>query len=297
MDIPQLRYVVALSQELHFLRAAKRAHVSQPSLSQALKKLEVELGVPLFERSPKGVQPTAEGKKFLPFAIAALDNLQTATRELQELRREIMGTLRIGVIPTICPYLMPEVIRDLKRSAPKLVLELSEETTSVLLSQIKDGTLDLGILALPVAEKGLAERVFYREPLYLAVSKNHPLATRKTVTSKDITAQKVLVLKEGHCFGRQMLDFCNISRETDQVIFQGSSLTSVIRLAALGEGITLVPKMASLIESAPGIRFIPFSSKQPFREIGVTWRLTAPLNRAAHFLIETVEKILKQQPA
>lgn len=294
MDIQQLRYMVALSQELHFQRAAEKAHVAQPSLSQAIKKLESELGVLLFERSPQGVRLTPEGKKFLSVSLAVLDHLQKVTEELREKESGINGTIRIGVIPTICPYLMPRVITHLKKTAPRLQLELSEETTSILVDQIKEGKLDLGVLALPVGEKGLAEKTLVREPFYLAVSKNHPLAGRKRITRKDILSEKILVLKEGHCFGHQTLEFCKMSRQDTQVIFQGSSLTSVMKLAALGEGVTFAPEIAAHPEDFPDLKFIPFAPPAPSREIGMIWRLSAPLNKAERFLMETVEKILKQ---
>lgn len=294
MDIQQLRYMVALARELHFQRAAQKSHVTQPSLSQAIKKLESELGVLLFERSPKAVRLTAEGKTFLATALAVLEQLQRAAEELREMSHEICGTLRIGVIPTICPYLMPKVITQLKKAAPRLTLELSEETTSILVEQIREGKLDLGVLALPIAEKGLAEKVLSREPFYLAVSKRHPLAAQRTVTRKDILNEKVLVLQEGHCLGHQTLEFCKISRQDTQVIFQGSSLTSVMKLAALGEGVTFVPEMAVSPKDFPGLKFIPFSPKPPSREIGMVWRLSASFNKAEHVLSGVIEQALKQ---
>ena len=227
-------------------------------------------------------------------SLEVLDHLQKAADELKEMGHEVNGTIRIGVIPTICPYLMPKVITHLKKTAPQLTLELSEETTSILVDQIKEGKLDLGVLVLPIAEKGLAEKVLHREPFYLAVSRDHPLAFRKTVAQKDITGEKVLVLKEGHCFGHQTLEFCKMSRQDAQVIFQGSSLTSVMKLAALGEGITFVPEMAAHPRDFPDLKFIPFSPKPPSREIGIIWRLSAPFNKAEHFLSEVIERTLKQ---
>ena len=294
MDIQQLRYMVALAQELHFQRAAQKTHVAQPSLSQAIKKLESELGVPLFERSPRKVRLTAEGEKFLSVSLTVLGHLQKVTEEFREMSQEVRGTLRVGVIPTICPYLMPRVITQLKKTAPHLTLELSEETTSILVEQIKEGKLDLGVLALPVAEKGLAEKALHREVFYLAVARNHPLAARRTVSRKDIVNEKILVLKEGHCFGHQILEFCKMSRQDTQVIFQGSSLTSVMKLAALGEGITLVPEMAVHPKDFPDLKFIPFAPPPPSREIGILWRLSASFNKAEHFLAGIIEQTLKQ---
>lgn len=293
MEMAQLRYMAALAQELHFRRAAQKSHVTQPTLSQSIQKLEKELGVPLFERSARGVRLTPEGKKFLSSAVNALDHLDKTARELQESSREAAGTVRIGVLPTVCPYLMPQVITRLEKTAPRIKLELSEETTSILVEQIKNGTLDLGIAALPVNEKGLVEKVLWREPFYLAVARDHPLVGKKAVTQKEMMKEKVLVLEEGRCFGQQALEFCGTKRQDAQVVFQGSSLTSVMKLAALGEGVALVPQMALPQKGAADLRFIPFAPKPPFRELGVLWRLSVPLAKAGRALIEAIEQTLK----
>ncbi|HOW58580.1 MAG TPA: hydrogen peroxide-inducible genes activator [Candidatus Omnitrophota bacterium] len=295
MDIQQLRYVVALSQELHFQRAAQKVHVTQPTLSQGVQNLEKELGAVLFERSSHKVQITAAGKKFLTHAVSALDQIQKGVLEIRKDTEDINETVRLGVIPTICPYLMPKVILQLKKTAPHLVLELFEETTSVLLDFLKSGKLDLGILALPVKDRGIVGQGLATEPFYLAMTKRHRLAAKEKVTRSDLANEKMLILQEGHCFGQQTLDFCKIKRKDQQVIFQGSSLTSVLQLAAVGEGVTFVPEMAVAFERSAGLVYVPFASPQPKREIGVVWRLTEPLFQAQHFLMETVRQILNEK--
>ncbi len=293
MDIQQLRYVVALSQELHFQRAAQKVNVTQPTLSQQVKKLEDELGAPLFERSPQKVVMTSQGKKFIPHAIFILDRLKKSIHEIKdESKGEVKGTVSVSAIPTICPYLMPQVITRIKKEAPGLVIELYEETTETTLELLKNGKIDLGVLALPITDRGIASLSFGSEAFYLALSKKHPLASKKKVSVRDVTKEKLLILQEGHCFSQQALDFCKLSRKDSHVIFQGSSLSSVMKLSQSNEGITFIPKMALDSYSSPSLKYIPFNSPEPTRELGVIWRLTAPLNRAQRFLMDTIEKTL-----
>lgn len=288
MDIQQLRYVVALGRELHFSRAAQSLRVTQPTLSQQVKKLEEELGKPLFERSPHQVKLTAAGKKFLPYAVSILEQMQKAAGEVHEETGVVSGVIQLGVIPTICPYLMPAVVMELAEKFPKLKLEIYEETTSMLLGNLKDGKLDMGILALPVQDKSLAARRVGNDPFYLAVAKNHPWAKKKTVDRKEIMKEKLLILQEGHCFGQQSLDFCKLSRRDPQVSFQGSSLTSVMALAAAGRGVTFVPRLA-MKYAAADLKFIPLDAgEQSSREIGIIWRMSSPLDPARRALIDTV---------
>ena len=291
MELHQLRYFLELSRELHFQKAAEKAHVTQPTLSQQIKKLEDELGLPLFERSPRNVRLTAAGKKFLPHVIEALERIEHGVSGLREEAGEISGLIRIAAIPTIAPYLLPGVISKIKKSAPKLVLEIYEETTSVLVEHLKEAKFEIGVLSLPIQDSGIVCRPLGKEPFYLAVSKDHPLAKRKTVSRSDIVKEKLLILQEGHCFSDQTLEFCNLSRKNEQIRFQGSSLSSVMRLVGAGEGITFVPKMAVEPHLYPELCFIPFGGHPPVREIGLAWRVTIPLTKAHNFVIDSFGKI------
>lgn len=295
MELQQLRYFVALARELHFQRAAARVHVSQPTLSQQLRKLEKELGAPLLERSPHQVRLTASGEKFLPHALAVLDALEKGTQVLRQNSGEPAGILKISAIPTMGPYLLPQLIRRARRQAPRLTLELYEETTSLLLQSLKDGKRDLGILSTPVEESGIVTRTLGEEPFWLALPKSHHLAEKRKIRMKELSRERMLILQEGHCFGNQALDYCKRSREDSQVVFQGSSLLSVMKLADSGEGVTLVPKMAVRASEFPGLRFIPFTDPQPHRDIAAAWRVTAPLSAAHHFVMDAIEEILKTE--
>lgn len=287
MDLQQLRYVVAVYHERHFGRAADRVHISQPTLSQQIKKLERELGAALFERSPRGVSVTPAGEKFLPRALAVLETLEKAVGELGADAKEVRGLLRVAAIPTVGAYLLPGVVARLRKTAPRLSLELHDLTTSLLLEHLKQGRVDIGVLATDVNERGLVGRTVGREPFYLAAEKSHPLARRNRVSLKEVMREKLLILQEGHCFRNQALAYCRLEAQDPRVVFQGSSLTSVMRMAAAKEGVTLVPRMAA--EAHGALKFIRFAPPEPARDIVVAWRVTTPLGRAHDLLIAAVE--------
>jgi LysR family transcriptional regulator, hydrogen peroxide-inducible genes activator len=287
MNLQELRYFVGLSQELHFNRAAAKSNVTQPTLSQAIMNLEKELGVPLFERSPRRVSLTPEGRKFLPHAVAVLDELRRAKEEAREPSGEIRGSVRVGVIPTLCAYLMPEIILRAHKEAPKLTIALFELTTSVLLQYLKENRIDMGLLSLPVKDRGISALPVGKDPFYLAVRAGHRLASKKSVTLKDIAGERMLVLQEGHCFGDQTLEFCRIGRQSPEVIFEGDSLASVLKLVESGYGITPVPGLA--VEPRSRLKFVPFAKPAPSRELAVVWRVTSSLNRAQKFLMQAIK--------
>jgi LysR family hydrogen peroxide-inducible transcriptional activator len=190
---------------------------------------------------------------------------------------------------------MPKVILRLKKEAPHLAIELYEETTSVLLDFLKNGRLDLGLLALPVKDRGIVEQRLASEPFYLAVARRHRLASQKIVTRADLKGEKLLILREGHCFGQQVLDFCKLQRKDEQVVFQGSSLASVLRLAAAGEGVTFAPEMAMDGGRDPGLVYLPFAPVPPKRAIGMAWRVSEPLFWGQRSLIEIVRRTLNEK--
>jgi len=294
MEIHQLRYIVALFQERNFLRAAKRVNITQPTLSHQIKKLEQEVGTPLFERSSRGVRLTPAGEKFIPYAMTALDQLTKGLTKIQEDAKDISGKVAIGVIPTISPYLLPEVLVKLRRAAPLLSLEFYEETTSSLLESLKAAKFDIGILSIPIHDAGIVSRSLGKEDFYLAVSKKNPLSKKRQVNTKDIKGERLLILQEGHCFSNQTLEYCKLLREDAQILFQGSSLTSVMKLAAAGEGVTFVPQMAVSKQENPNLAFIPFTTPRPTREIGIVWRVTAPLTLPHRFLIDIITETFKK---
>lgn len=191
--------------------------------------------------------------------------------------------------------MLPQAIRSLKKEAPLVRLEIYEETTSVLLSHLKEGKIDLGILALPVDASGAVTKPVAREDFWLAVGKSHPLAARKKASVAAIKSEKLLILQEGHCFAEQALEYCRRSRDDDQVIFQGSSLLSVLKLAAGGDGITFVPRMAVEPRVYPELVFLPFQDPKPYREIGFIWRVSAPLTRACRAVMDAADRAIRDR--
>lgn len=295
MDLQQLRYLLALAKELNFQKAARSVGISQPTLSQQLKKLEDELGSPLFERSPHSVKLTQAGEKFLPRAQAALESLKTGVEELQENEKNFQGKVKLGFIPTVGPYLLPTVIQEIRKKAPQIKLELFEETTSVLISSLKEGKFDIALLALPVDDSSLACKSFGSEEFYVAVSKKNPLSRKKEFNLKDIQESSLLMLKEGHCFREQALDFCKRYGRHPQVAFEGSSLVSVMNLVTSGNDITFVPSIVIQNSGVSGLSFIPLQKPKPMRELGVAWRMTMLLNRAQTFVVESLQRSFKNQ--
>lgn len=292
MDLQQLRYVAALAQERHFQKAARSLGVTQPTLSQQVKKLEDELGEALFERSSRHVALTPAGERFLPYVLSSLDAIKVGVETLRSGGGDVAGPIRVGFLPTIGPYLIPGMMKRLKQHAPGLKVELHEETAPRLASRVREGRLDLAVLSLPFREAGLATRALGSEALLLAVAKDHALAKGKTVAPKSLDGERLLVLQEGHCFRNQSLAFCKGVKTQPQVVFQGSGLASVLRMAAAGEGITLVPKMAAEGRSNPDVKFLPFTGVQPTRDIGVAWRSSASLTQKEHLIMREVENLL-----
>jgi LysR family hydrogen peroxide-inducible transcriptional activator len=276
MELQAIRYCVILAQTLNFRKAAEQANVTQPALSQRIKNLEEELGVRLFERTPHRVALTEAGHRFLPRALAILDQIRLAKDEAKSGIKEPTGTIRVGVIPTICPYLMPQVIQWLKGKYPRLTLWIEEEITSVLIQHLKRGDLDMGILSLPIKEPNLVCLRFAEEPIRMVVGRRHRLANVRKVHLKDLSNEKFLVLQEGHCFRNQTLAYCKRQPDDPNIVFQGASLHSVIELAACGIGIAFIPKMAISEVPKDRVKILRFSDPEPTRQLGMVWRVSAP---------------------
>lgn len=295
MDLQQLKYILAVAEELHFNKAAKKVGISQPTLSMQIQKLEKELGEFLFERTNKSVKLTEAGEQFIPYARSALDTLKSGVEELKNRKDEISGTIKVGFIPTIGPYLLPKVLQQIKRKAPKLKIILHEDTTSIMLDQLKNGTYDLGLLALPIDEPQLVSQNLGHEEFFLAVSKKHPLSQKNAVQVQHLEQVDLLMLQEGHCFRDQALDFCASHQQNPRIIFEGSSLESVMNLIVTEEAATLVPAMALPYNSNSKLKFIPFKNPKPKREIGLLWRLMMPLSPSQKFFIHLLQDTLNNK--
>ena len=286
VSLRQLQYIVAIAEHGSFRKAAEACHVAQPSLSAQVAVAERALGVQLFERTGRKVRVPPSAAPL----VAQARRILVAAGDLRQLARQradpFLGTLRLGVIPTICPYLLPEIARPLARNYPKLSIEWSEERTARLVEQLKEGAIDGAVLALEADLRGLVHEPLGWDPFFLAVAPGHPLARRKTrVTPDDLDGTRVFLLDEGHCFRDQALQLCATAgaRETG---FRATSLATLVQMATASNGVTLLPAIALPVENRRGLLTIrPFASPGPGRTLALAWRrgsaLRAPLARIA----------------
>ncbi len=293
MTLTELRYVVAVARERHFGRAAEACFVSQPTLSVAVKKLEEELGVTLFERGPGEVTLTPAGQPIVEQAQRVLEEA-TRIKELAAAGRDpLAGPLRLGAIYTIGPYLLPKVFPLLRRAAPAMQLHIQENFTHRLAELLKRGEVDVILVALPFEEPGVQTRAVYDEPFFVAVPKGHPWEGRKRITSEELTGESLLLLGEGHCFRDQVLEICHTVRAKERSAIartlEGGSLETIRQMVASGVGVTVLPA-TSLSNPSTGdlIRVLPFAKPVPVRRVGLAWRRSFPRPEAIEALRKSI---------
>ena len=289
MTLTELRYIVAVARERHFGRAAEHCFVSQPTLSVAVKKLEEELGVTLFERGPGEVTVTPAGQKIVEQAQRVLEEAARIKELAAAGRDPIAGPLRLGAIYTIGPYLLPKLIPILRRSAPSMQLHIQENFTHRLGEMLKSGEVDVILIALPFDEPGIETRAVYDEPFVVAVPKGHPWEGRKRVTSEELTRESLLLLGEGHCFRDQVLEFCHTMRSRERSSLartvEGGSLETIRQMVAGGVGVTVLPSTSIGASGASDlIRILPFAKPVPSRRVALAWRRSFPRPEAIEAL-------------
>jgi LysR family transcriptional regulator, hydrogen peroxide-inducible genes activator len=274
VTLRDLRYLVALAEHRHFGRAAEACFVSQPTLSTQIRKLEETLEVTLIERTQRQVMLTPVGEAVVAQARRVLRDADELVR-LAELHRDPFGgDVRVGIIPTVAPYLLPRVLPIVRREFPKVSIKLTEAQTRVVMRMLSDGQLDAAIVALPVTEEHVLQTKLYTETFYLAVGKEHPKASRKSVTLDDLAHEQVLLLEDGHCLRDQALELCNSHDAVENTNFRATSLETLRQMVAANIGVTLMPELA--VGSRGGaVRYIPFRGRAPSRDIGMVWRATA----------------------
>jgi LysR family hydrogen peroxide-inducible transcriptional activator len=296
MTLTELKYIVAVARERHFGRAAEACFVSQPTLSVAIRKLEDELGVTIFERGGSEVGVTVIGQTLVSQAQKVLEE----SANLKELARHgndpLAGALRVGVIHTIGPYLLPKLVPWHISCTPQMPLVLQENFTVKLIELLRQGEIDCAILALPLPEAGLATRALYDEPFVVVIPASHPWANRKSISAEDLKQQNMLLLGSGHCFRDQVLEVCpELSRfaaasEGIQRTFEGSSLETIRHMVAAGIGITVMP-LTSVPESERNntlLRYIKFDKPVPDRRVVLAWRKSYPRMVAIETLAQAV---------
>lgn len=273
MTLTELRYVVAVAETRHFGRAAERCYVSQPSLSASVKNLEEELGVTLFERGKRGVFLTEAGEQIIAQARRALEEAERVKTVAKQGRDPLKGVLRLGIIHTIAPYLLPDLVAALRRSAPDMPLDVEENTTANLDRMLKEGELDAVILALPYEGPGIDTVPLYEEAFRVVAPAKHPLARRKSVAVEELDAGELLLLPVGHCFRDQILDACHEFSRPPEAGRQGNSLETLRSMVASGLGVTVLPATALTQRHAnPLVKTVEFSDPRPVRRIALASR-------------------------
>lgn len=296
LKLKDLRYLVAVADSRHFGRAAERCFVSQPTLSAQLKKLEDYLGVQLVERQPNNVTLTEAGEQIVARARRILEASEEVVTLARAHRDPLAGRLRVALLPTIGPYLLPRVSQAIRKALPRLELRLYEYQTATMLEKLQGGDLDLGILALPVELEGLEARELYSEPFTVAIPDQHKLAKRETVRVDDLKGETLLLLEDGHCLRDQALEVCSrIGGLQEKQDFRATSLETLRQMVATGAGVTLLPELASrgAYGHARGVVIRPFAKPAPARTIGGVWRKTTARQPAIDALCEVIAEHAK----
>ena len=296
MNLRDLRYLVALADTRHFGKAAERSFVSQPTLSAQIKKLENYLGVQLIERQPRRVALTETGAKILPIARRILQDSDEIVSLARNEHDPLSGKIKVALIPTIGPYLLPLVTRRLRKQLPRLKLMLYEHQTQPLLERLRAGDIELGILALPVPLDGLASRELYDEPFSVAMPNGSPLAKKHSLKLDDLSGETLLLLEDGHCLRDQALDVCSRIDVRESEDYRATSLETLRQMVAAGLGMTLLPELATRgpFGSGHGLTVKPFAKPVPSRTVGAVWRKsssrTEAINAVCDILSATVNE-------
>ena len=291
MSLTELKFIVAVARERNFRRAAEKCFVTQPALSLAIKKLEEELNVIIFERSRTDVSMTEIGEKIVEQASKVLE--ETAyIKQLAELgKNQLKGALKLGMIHSVGPYLLPEIIPILRKTAPDMPLEVEENLTANLEAQLRNGVIDAAIIALPFDVPGLQYRALYDEEFDVVIPSHHHWAHRKHIKPEELSEEKVLLLNSGHCFSNQVIQACpELSRKGE--VLQGNSLETIRNMVASNLGITVLPCSATAERyHNPLLKVVPFASPAPTRRIAIAWRKSFVRLEAVEKIAEAIKAI------
>lgn len=288
MEMQQLRYVVAVARTGNFSRAAGQCHVSQPSLSQQIQKLEDELGERLFDRMKREAKPTPHGEAFLRRAVRILEEADAAKREAADARDLLRGTVTVGVLPTIAPYLLPDVMVQFTGKFPGVEIVVQEDTTARLLKLAHGYEIDFALASQPIQDGRLEVRELLSEELLLALPPGHPLTRKRAVAVADLEGERLIVMKEGHCLGDQVLSFCDRRDLHPKISFRSAQLETIQALVASGLGISLIPAMAARSNREDLPEYRSLQSPKPERKIVALWPKQRPPARAANEFLKLV---------
>lgn len=278
MTLRELEYLIALADNRHFGRAAEACRVSQPTLSTQIRKLEDYLGAALVERTPRSVMLTPFGQDTVARARRIMSEIEDMQRAALNCRNPETGSLRLGIFPTLGPYLLPHVVPHVRRRYPKLELLLTEEKSEALLSRLHDGKLDAAILAMPIDDDRLLAEFLFEERFLLAVPATHPLAAHENLELRELGGLDLMLLEEGHCLRDQALDVCRLSGASERASFRATSLETLRQMVGADVGITLLPELATRHPSSLNIRLLEFTGTTPSRQIAFYWRRTSAMS-------------------
>jgi LysR family hydrogen peroxide-inducible transcriptional activator len=291
MTLSELRFIVAVSKERNFRRAAEKCFVSQPALSLAIKKLEDDLGVLIFERSRTDVSPTPIGEKIVHQAIRAIEEVNHIREIAKQGNNQLSGPFRLGLIYSVGPYLLPEIIPILRQKAPDMPLDIEENLTTQLEMQLKNGVIDAAIVALPFNVAGINTLALYDEKYIVMVPIDHPWANKTSIKAEALIDENVLLLNSGHCYSHQVLEACPDLSRKGQVL-QGNSLETIRNMVASNLGITVLPSSAVTERySNPLVKVIPFAEPVPVRRIALAWRKSYAREAAVNVIADAIKEI------
>lgn len=291
MTLSELRFVVAVAKERNFRRAAEKCYVSQPALSMAIKKLEEDLGVQIFERSLTDISATPIGEKIIEQAIKALEEVNYIREIAQQGNNQLNGSFRLGLIYSVGPYLLPEIIPILRQRAPDMPLDIEENLTVQLEAQLKSGIIDAAVVALPFDVPGINTLALYDEKYVVMVPVTHAWANRSSVSADELAEENVLLLNSGHCYSHQVLQACPDLSRKGQVL-QGNSLETIRNMVASNLGITVLPcSAASERYLNPLLKVIPFEQPVPVRRVALAWRKSYARELAVMSVVDSIKAI------
>jgi LysR family hydrogen peroxide-inducible transcriptional activator len=289
MTLNELRYIVAVAQELNFRRAAEKAYISQPALSLAIQKLEHELAIKIFERGKNSITITPTGQAVIEQAQRVLEEAERIREIALQGQNQLSSPLRVGIIHSVGPYLLPDLIQSLRSIAPHMPLEVEENITANLENRLRNGKLDVILIALPFGDASILTRPLYDEPFSVVVNIEHRWFARRSIHAQELTEEKVLLLDNGHCFSNQVVEACPELSRKGAEIQQGTSLETIRNMVASGLGITVLPASANSARyRSPLLKTIPFAKPAPSRRIALAWRKSFARTQAIDALAQAI---------
>lgn len=298
MNLQQLEYILAVDKHQHFVRAAEHCHVTQPSLSMMIQKLEDELGIKIFDRKKQPIQPTEDGKEIIARARQIVADVNRLKEYTKERKQDVSGEVRMAIIPTLAPYLLPLFLNSLMEKYPLLKVKIRELVTEDIVGQLKKGELDIGLMATPVSDAALREHPVFYEEFFAYTADDEPIAKKKYILPKDIDLSKLWILEEGHCLRDQIFNLCELKKkdlQSDRLHYQAGSLETLKNLVDSNRGITILPYLATLnLSKKQQAKIREFAQPKPVREISLVVSQNFPRKKIIEAIKGEIEASLPE---